>query len=65
MFLKLKDGTIYNFVKIRNIEVKDNLLNVEIQEEYRTKYKSIFIPLDSISFFNGIDFSIMDKKFSS
>jgi len=52
----VKDGSVYQFVKIRNIKIHNNVLKAEIQIKTRGKYIEIAIPLTSITKYNDIDF---------
>jgi len=54
--IMVKDGSIYKFVKIRNIKIHNNVLKAEIQVKPRGKYIEIAIPLSSITNYNDIDF---------
>ena len=55
--IMVKDGSVYQFVKIRNIKIHNNVLKAEIQIKARGKYIEIAIPLTSITKYNDIDFN--------
>lgn len=55
--IMVKDGSVFNFIKIRNVKISNDVLTAQIQIKKQGKYVDIAIPLKSITNYNDIDFN--------